>query len=482
MSEQRQDGYLTNQLVGFSNRQNGYNTGCDTVNNNFEMHPIQALTLPQLEIAYRSNAIISRIVDYLPEECGIFPATTEDVAGQLDAEVLREFDARFLDLGINQAFIHADKLARLYSDSFVILGINDGGALEDPVNENRIQSIDWVRVRDRWELSPEYISSTEIPEHYRYSPSTVDNATDTTEPEELKAYTRIHHSRIIRFVGKKLPRRTFFQNAGYNDSIIQVLLNDVLNYYQALGGGNSMLMRSGLFVYKMFGLEDMAVRQEGDTFMERLNFINTGLSVFKSLFIDAKKGEEAEYVTQNFGGVDKLIMMLQEQMIASSGYPKSIIMGSSNSSAFSEGGESDRMMMAQLVKRNQKFKWTPAYERLLYLMQLSAEFNVSTDSKLTVHYPDTYQTSPKEQAELEDKHITTDIKAINAGVLTLEEVRKSRYGGAEFSTVMVIDPDVNPRDIIEAEKAEEREFQISQQQNNTPPRRDNKPILKNQQS
>lgn len=486
---ERQDGFLSTQLTNFANSGNGYNSGCDNINNNFVISPIHTLQPYELEIMYRSNAILRRIIDYLPQECGIFPAETEDPSGEIDVDLLKDIDSKLDDLETTQAFIHADILARLYGDAFIILGIDDGGELSDPVNLENIRAVEWLRVRDRNELRPEYRVSTEIPEFYRYSPSRISQPETLNEPEELTQLTLIHTSRILPFIGAKLPRRSLFNNSGLNDSIAQNLLNDVLNYYQALGGGNAMLMRSGLFVYKMFGLEDYAVREDAKALQNRFKFINAGISVFKSLFIDAKKGEEAEFVTQQFGGVDKLISILQDHMVAASGYPRSVIMGSSNSSAFSEGGESDRYTMSQMVKRNQKFKWLPNYKKLLDYIAGSQEFNLNTEEvNLTVHFPSSYQMTPKEQAEVEGLYATSDMSRINAGILMPQEVRESRYGGAEFSTLMTIDPDLNV-DEIKAEKEEEErnferermEFQAKARQQNTPPRRDGvkeKPVLK----
>lgn len=486
----RQDGFLTRQINAFRNRTTGTGTGCDGVNGNFEILPFRRMNCSQLETVYRSNKIIEKVVDILPEESGMIPGSVEDVNGEIDAEVLKQFDSKLASLEVTEAFIEADRWSRLYGDAFIILGINDGGSLDSPVNPETIRSVDWIRVRDRIELTPEFRNSSEFPEFYRYAPRILGRQLgDDTEPDELQAMVLIHHSRVLRFAGKRLPRASLFANGGYNDSTVQIILNDVLNYYQSIAGGNAMLMRSGIFVYKMFGLEDYAMTNNASALQNRFEFINSGISVFKSLFLDAKKGEDAQYVTQQFGGVDKVIQILQDHMIMVSGYPKSVIMGSSNSSAFSEGGESDRLTMANLVKRNQRFKWLPNMKLLLKYCAMAAESPVrGQDVELTVSFPTTLQLSPKEQAELEGFYATSDISRINSGVLTPQEVRESRYGSAEFGLIMTIDPDLNV-DEMKAEKEEadrnfERErmqFQAESRQQNTPPRRDGvkeKPKLK----
>ena len=480
MNMERQDGYLTSQIASFANYKNGYSTSCDNVNSNFTILPIRTLQPPELETVYRSNVLLRRIIDYLPQECGIYPGKTEDVSGEIDAEVLKDVDKKLRDLHATEAFIEADIYGRLYGDGFIILGIDDGGELEDEVNEENIREITWLKVRDRCELSPVHQSSSINPDHYIYSPTRLRTNATSDEEEELERFQRIHRTRILRFAGKKLPRRAFFNNGGYNDSIVQSLLNDVMNYQQAIGGGNAMLMRSGLFVYKMFGLEEYAVREDTAALQNRFEFINAGISVFKSLFIDAKKGEEAQFVTQNFGGVDKLIAMLQDHMIASSGYPKSVIMGSSNSSAFSEGGESDRFTMSQMVKRNQTFVWTPHYEQLLYYIGKSKEFNFNLEeSHLTIHFPSTFQMTPKELAEIESMYATSDTSRINSGILMPQEVRESRYGSSEFSTIMTIDPDLNV-DEMKAEKEEsERNFEREKMEFNAANRQQNAPTANN---
>lgn len=452
------DGFLNNAIQHFANYKTGWGTDCDNANA-ISQTPVIQLSPPSLQNAYRSNTLIRKIVDYLPERAAHTSCSIEDLTGTLDAEQIKEYEVKLRRLKFKRELTKASKKARLYGDFYLVLGIDDGLQLSDPVDFTRIKSVNAILPVYHDYITPLYETLLEEePEYYYYNIRGLGKSLEdlTGNENNLNLY-RIHKSRVIHIKGIPIDRYYSQTRDNRNDSVIQTLLQSCLIYEQAIGAANSMLVRSGIFVYKIFGLEDYAVANDEEAIQNRFSFINAGISVFKSLFIDAKKGEEAEYVTQNFGGVDKLLNAIQDHMIAQSGYPRSVILGSSNASAFSEGGNSDRLTMAELVRQYQYEHWQPAYEKLLKLLCASQELPGTEECELTANFGSALHVTAKEQAELEKIVAESDKIRIESGVITANESR-SRYLGDSFDLSLSIEGLLEEDDEEEEEDEEDPTF------------------------
>ena len=98
---------------------------------------------------YTADDIVARLCD--------LPAKTMtrkwlDISGVDDPTEAAAVISAGTKIGIRQATREAITWGRLYGSALVIMGVNDGREMNEPVDESNIKSIDYLLVIGRWDL------------------------------------------------------------------------------------------------------------------------------------------------------------------------------------------------------------------------------------------------------------------------------------------------------------------------------------------
>ncbi len=396
-------------------------TSADPLSHSKSFSPF-LLSFTELDGLYRSSKLCEKVVDLLPEDAIAHTHGWNFGESKVNPGDCYDYADRF---GFWESLLDAAIAGRLTGDGYVLLGIDDGQEQDQPVNIKTIRSIPWCVALDTEDLTPITNMFGKI-DSYRL-------ITDSRRLIKTQQKQTVHSSRVLRLPGKKLPGRSLINNNGRNDSVIQTLFDAFASWQHSMSNSASMLARHSLFKYKLKGLAQKAARDK-DTLIERFQSINMGLSTMKALMFDADL-EDAEFINQNYAGVTDITDRLEDALIAASGYPRSKLLGSSNSSAFSEGGLSDRYEWANLVEKYQNSILKPVLNDLFWLIQNAKDspaYNKPVE-RATPNFSSALQLTRHELAELKKLNSDSDIAYINAGVLTTEEVRDSRFSGAEYN-------------------------------------------------
>ena len=397
-----------------------------------EVERLDYLVCSQL---YQQSKFIQRIVDTYPYES----AQKEpefDFDEEVDTEDLKQSlrDVQVFNIaqgytGAMDGFIEASVLSRIHGDAYLIIGVDDGQAFDQPVNEAAIRSIDWLYC-----CSGQYLTfDTTRRGFYQFS---VDAR---SEVEELRGTRYIHRSRVLPFAGKKLPGELYRDNGHRNDSVIQAIFSEFCRFVNAVNAGAGMLSSHSIFKYKLAGLASLKGVQGQEALVNRFTSIKLGLNSIGGLFFDAER-EDADFIQRQYSGVDTLTSLILDIFVAVSDMPRSKLLGSSNTGAFSEGGESDRYEWAQRVASWQQFNWKANLEQLAWYLMLSQGMRAERRN-YCVRFPSILQLTDKETAELRKLYSESDVNYLNAGVLMAEEVRESRFGGTQFNEEITLDDD-----------------------------------------
>lgn len=332
------------------------------------------------------------------------------------------------------AFRDAGQYGLLYNDGHIILGINDGRDYWEPVDTNKIQSIDWLDVKSGHYL---YQTGTNLDYYQLATDST--RAIPNREGDKKITNIIIHKDRILRIPGVRLPSEMLSSNGYHNDSIIQAMFTEFTNYIGSCAMGASMLKSHSIFKYKLQDLVQLTVQQDKQALIDRFESILMGLDSLGGLIMDADR-EDAEFVHRNYSGVDTLLTHLQEVLIAASDMPRSKLLGSSNSSAFSEGGLSDRYEWANKIDSYQRNYFLSELERYLtylFLSKTGPTRGVLPDS-WEVSFPTILQLTEKEKSELMRIDADTFQKHLEMGTLTQQEIRMACWGGSTYSNQITL--------------------------------------------
>jgi hypothetical protein len=166
-----------------------------------------------------------------------------------------------------------------------------------------------------------------------------------------------------------------------------------------------------------------------------------GMSTVKGLMLDAEN-ESASFISRNYGGVDQILDRLLELLVANSGMPRTKLLGSSNTGAFSEGGLSDRYEWADCISGYQQLFLHQPVKQLYRYLFLAADSPTrgALPAAWDFEWAETLQLTKLEQATLEETLGKADMLALRNGTLHPREVRESRYGGQTFGLTITIDP------------------------------------------
>lgn len=384
---------------------------------------------------YQQSKFIQRIVDTYPYESAI-EEPEFDFDEEIDSEDIKQAlrDLQVYNIaeaynGAMQGFIEASVLSRIHGDAYLILGINDGQEFDQPVNEEGIRSIDWLYCCSGQFLTPD----TTRRGFYQFSVDV------RSEVEALQKTRFLHRSRVLPFAGKKLPGELYRDNGHRNDSVIQAIFAEFCRFVNAVNAGAGMLSSHSIFKYKLAGLASLKGVQGTEALTNRFTSIMLGLNSIGGLFFDSER-EDADFIQRQYSGVDTLTSLILDIFVAVSDMPRSKLLGSSNTGAFSEGGESDRYEWAQRIISWQQFNWKANLEQLAWYLMLAQGMR-TTRRNYCVRFPSILQLTNKEKAELKKLYSESDVNYLNAGVLMAEEIRESRFGGTQFNEEITLDDD-----------------------------------------
>lgn len=335
------------------------------------------------------------------------------------------------DLETYYVFNEAIKTARHFGGCGIVLFINDGRDSEEPVNEANIQSITGMSVVDRWRLLP----------------SAMDFARGTANnPEFYVIYSEygrdqmtIHNSRVLRFEGLRIPYRDRQRNQGWGLSCLQPLYDSFRFYFSGMNSSASMLAEFDLFVHKVKGLANLLAAGKEAEVRNRLAANEMSRSIYRGMVIDAER-EEVEFMSRGFGGVSEILKALKNDVVAASGIPHTLLFGESPSGLGATGRSEERDFAKLCHSYQEQHIKKPLQKLLMYLFKSK---NGPTRGRVPrnwdVRFRPLFILNEREESDLRARTAATDLRYIQAGVLTPQEVAMSRFGGANYSIETVMD-------------------------------------------
>ena len=197
-SEVRADGWM-NVLTGL-----GICGRDKKMNGRFVMTKI--FDRAELDMMYRSDGLLRRIIDMFSEEM-----TRQGF--EIEGDTNGDITAQLKMMRANQHITNLIKWARLYGGAISIIGIDDGLPLDQPVDEPSIRSVQWLRTFDRyqaWSRDGTFESDLNSPNYGFPNVYTVnDNRTG--------AIFYVHYTRVLRMDWNILPPRWQNFNQGWGD-------------------------------------------------------------------------------------------------------------------------------------------------------------------------------------------------------------------------------------------------------------------------
>lgn len=435
----REDGYV--------NLLNKYGTKQDNSEAyKFEREPV----IPDMQLTglYEGNGLFSKIIDTPAEEALKHGFDLNLKSNEMNAFVDEVLD----DLEWDEKATIAIKWARLYGGALIVMLIDDGRGLEEPVDWEHIRSIDELRVYERSIVQPDYASLYQ----QDYGGKGVGNRVSKFgQPEyyyvsSIYGSFKVHESRCLVFRNGVLPEQT--SNATYlfwgmpeYVRIRRALRETVTAHTDSV----KLLERSVQAIYSMKGLASLLTTDDGENqVLKRLQLVDTSRGLLNSIAIDSE-GEQYDFKTFQFSGVKDVIDATCNMLSALTNIPQTILFGRSPA-GMNATGDSDFESYYNFVEKIQRLMLKRNLRTLLDVVFRAgiASGDVAEEPDYKLEFKPLWSLSDTEQATVDQtKAQTALVKAqtaqayIDMQALDPTEVRRRLASDEEFDVEDIISED-----------------------------------------
>jgi len=388
---------------------------------------------------YMGSGLGRRIADLPATEMTRAGVDFENMDEGTEDAVLAKFD----DLAVMHHVADALRWSDVFGGSLIVMGINDGGQLDQPLNESGIKSVEFLRVYDRYQTSV----------HRRYmdpmNPGYGKVELWTISPHTGGSPYHVHESRILMFDGDPVPDLQRSNNDGWGASKYQACQEALMRFQSSHQWANSLLERAQQAVH---GIPDLAniLRSVGGeaSIQKRVDVVDMVRGMLNTIVIDGQ--ETYELKSTSFSGVPEIMDRLAEGLASCLGWPMYILIQRSPGGLSATGGPNEEAWFAKL-QAAQNDKMRSPLNRLVQILLLSMNGDTGGDWELCFNplkVPSDKEEAEIEKLEAETKKAEADraVALVGIGALDPREVRAKIAEDYEIKNPEVMPETAQPDD------------------------------------
>lgn len=350
----------------------------------------------ELMTTYRQNWVAGRIIDVPALDCTREWRNWQAKKRQIDR--IEELERK---LGLRGKIRQAKALGDLMGGAAVYIGTN----ASNPSKPLKVESekIRYLTVFTKTQLSggetDNDIASEYFGEPKFYTLSTAD------------VQIEIHPSRLIRFVGKRIPdsNAAVQINNGWGDSVLVSCMAPLLRNESTSANGGELVFESKVDV---IGVPDLLSQLNDPEYrsavLEMISLQVQAKGITKTLLMDANQTYNSHNAT--FAGVPELMREFKQECCGASGIPYSILFGTSEGGGLNNKGEAESRIWSERVNSIQSQEFSPAMAKFDELLLWNALGRRPQD----VYYiwANIWKPTKKEEADI-GKVVADTIKVLN---------------------------------------------------------------------
>ena len=230
---------------------------------------------------------------------------------------------------------------------------------------------------------------------------------------------KIHHSRVLRFIGRELPYMEMVAENYWGASELEHIWDELQKRSATSANIAQLVFQANITTLKMGHLgQHLAMgtdkqRQDALQAMEAENRLRTsyGLQIMNA-------DDSLENHSYSFGGLSEIYEAFMMDMAGAAEIPATKLFGRSPQ-GMNSTGEADLRNYYDMIAQMQERHLRPALEKLVPVMAISCWGYAPED--LEIIFEPMMTTSPAEKAELVQKLTADVIEAFKAGLVTREE-------------------------------------------------------------
>ena len=381
-----------------------------------------------LTTMYRENWICKRIIDMPTEDMTRAWYTLTGDFSEEERDLLTRLEAKH---SVKQEIANAIRWARLYGGSLAVMVIRgDEDSLSEPLDLDLLlpDCFQGLLVLDRTQgITPSLEKVADLDDPDFGLPMYYDVSLNL---ERYKS-VRIHHSRVLRFIGRELPATEMEKEDSWGASEMEHIYDELQKHSSTSSNIAQLVFQANITTLKIadFGealgkATDKKRRQVLEA-MEQENRFRTSYGI---QLLSA--GDSLETHSYSFTGLSDIYDQFMLDMSGAAEIPATKLFGRSPQ-GLNATGESDLKNYYEMIAQMQERILRPALERLLPVMALSCWGDCPPDLNIT--FEPLMTTTPEARADLIEKNSRIVLEAFTAGLITREEaIRELKARGTDL--------------------------------------------------
>lgn len=350
----------------------------------------ELFTQPLLLAQYIHNGFARLICDK-PAEA--MTSSGFEIDGLTD-DVSDSIKSKLEELDQTKHFNEAFKWRRAFGGALIVMGINDGGDIAEPVNEENIKSIEFLKVYDRFEAyAGDRYEDVKNPKFGKVEFWKIQSS------DGMQGYD-VHETRVLIFDGESVTNDVRRGNDGWGASVIQNCFKELIRLDKSYALSVLLLERMQQAVHGIPDLSEQVSTPEGEqNVTKRVDVVDRVRGALNTVIIDA--AETYEIKSLSISGVKDILEVEAEALSAVSNVQTFILMGR-NVGGLSSGSSNLEAWVNQ-VSAWQNDQYRKPLDRLISLIRRAETEGETDGGKYTIEFNPITKISEKDQAEIDYK-------------------------------------------------------------------------------
>lgn len=390
-----------------------------------------------LEAAYRGSWIVGAVVDSYADDmtrAGI-DITTSDKA---DLKILFKAMTR---LQVWESLNEDIKWGRLYGGAIGVINI-EGQDLSTPLDIETVgkDQFKGIIVYDRWLLNPVLQDVIEsgpemgLPKFYQI---VTQKDAASPDPKLATVMQNVHHSRVIRYIGIKLPYFQAITEMMWGESVLERLWDRLIGFDNASMSAAQLIDRANLRTVSVEGLREIiAAGGEAQAGLEKMFDMMRAMQLNEGLTL-IDKNDEMQTTSYSFAGLSDMLLQLGQQLSGACGIPLARLF-SQNPAGLNADGDSDIRQYYDNINAMQEARLRNPLDTILKIMWRSV-YGVAAPKDLEFKFTPLWQMSESDRATNAKTTTETIIGAYESGLVpqktAMEELRDSSRDTGVFANI-----------------------------------------------
>lgn len=370
----------------------------------------------QLNSIYEQDAVAARIIDRVVDDSireGFRvegPEASVFDFGSINSEIE--------DLDALNAVADGWRWSRLYGGALLILVVNDGLPMDQPLNLEAATRISSIQVVEAPYVAPASFNpglgarAFRNPEWY-----------EITVPFGSSKVRKVHRSRTIRIDGMKVSPTRIISKNGWGPSVLDRVYTEISQLGEVMGYCRSIMHDISIQVFKLANFRDMLCGSEQDQqdvrkILEVLRFS------IDNLHCTALDSEDEYYeVSRNVSGLNELADKFVDALVRATNMPRTILLGE-QPGGINANADAEIRAWFDHVAASQKQVLAPILSRLLeVILAVRTNRGEEVPEEWVITFPPLWQPTADERSQTYLRQAQADQIYYMNGLMSATEIR-----------------------------------------------------------